>query len=52
MCLLFYLAGLASGYMAWRISAAPRLWDAQTEAGYWRDQWLKVKAREDASIED
>jgi hypothetical protein len=52
MCLLFYLAGLATGYVAWRISTAPRLWDAQTEADFWRNQWLKIKSREDLTVED
>lgn len=49
MCLLFYLAGVVSGYLAWRMAFAPRLWDAEEEASYWRLEWLKVKGINDKS---
>ena len=52
MCLLFYVAGLFSGYLAWRFASAPQLWDAENEADYWRDQWLKLKSENDASVDD
>lgn len=52
MCLLFYVAGLVSGYIAWYVSAAPRLWDAKAEAKHWRELWLKLKDQEDLAAED
>ena len=47
MCLLFYLAGCLSGYLAWRMSSAPRLWDAEDEARNWQKQWSLVKREND-----
>lgn len=48
MCLLFYLAGVATGYLAWRYSSAPRLWDAEDEARHWQKQWAVIKSENDA----
>lgn len=47
MCLVFYLAGLLTGYLAWRLASAPRMWDAEDEAYYWKKQWIAVKNEND-----
>lgn len=48
MCLLFYLAGVATGYLTWRLVSAPYLWDAQEEAKSWQKQWAIAKSEIDA----
>ena len=50
MCLLFYLAGVLSGYLAWRLSSAPRLWDAEEEARNWQKQWVILKQENDSLL--
>lgn len=47
MCLVFYVAGVLTGFLAWRLSSAPRLWDAEDEARYWQKQWTAVKHEND-----
>lgn len=47
MCLVFYLAGVFTGYLAWRLASAPRMWDAEDEAHYWKKQWLAAKSEND-----
>jgi len=47
MCLLFYLAGVATGYLAWRLASAPKLWDAEEERDFWRKQWSALKNEND-----
>jgi hypothetical protein len=47
MCLLFYLAGVFSGYITWRLVSAPYLWDAEEEAKYWKKEWVVVKRQND-----
>ena len=43
MCLLFYLAGVLSGYITWRLVSAPHLCDAEEEAKNWQKQWVILK---------
>lgn len=43
MCLFFYLAGVLSGYITWRLVSAPHLWDAEESAQYWMRQWVALK---------
>ena len=52
MCLFFYLAGIATGYLAWRMTSAPKLWDAQEERDFWRKQWTVVKNENDLLATD
>jgi hypothetical protein len=47
MCLFFYLAGVLSGYISWRMANAPRLWDAEEEAKTWQRQWVVSKNEND-----
>jgi hypothetical protein len=47
MCLFFYLAGVATGYLAWRMTSAPKLWDMEEERNFWRTQWNLVKNEND-----
>lgn len=47
MCLFFYISGVLSGYLAWRMSSAPRLWDAEDEVVYWRKRWVEAMAQND-----
>lgn len=50
MCLLFYVAGCLTGYLAWRMSSAPMLWDAEDEAKHWKKQWLSLKNEMDKNL--
>jgi hypothetical protein len=50
MCLLFYVAGCLTGYLAWRMSSAPMLWDAEDEAKHWKKQWLALKSEMDRNL--
>ena len=47
MCLFFYLAGVLSGYITWRLVSAPYLWDAEEEAKSWYRQWESLKREMD-----
>lgn len=47
MCLFFYLAGVLSGYVSWRLAHAPRLWDAEEEVRNWQKQWVASKNEND-----
>ena len=47
MCLVFYLAGVLSGYISWRLANAPRLWDAEEEIKSWQRQWIAAKNESD-----
>ena len=47
MCLFFYLAGVLSGYITWRLVSAPYLWDAEEEAKSWYRQWESLKQEMD-----
>jgi hypothetical protein len=48
MCLLFFGIGAIIGYLYWRVSNIPRLLDAEEECAYWRVEWAKLKAENDA----
>lgn len=47
MCLVFYICGVLTGYLAWRLTSAPRLWDSQEEARFWRTQWVAARSQLD-----
>lgn len=47
MCLFFYLCGVATGYMSWRLATAPRLWDSEEEAKLWRTKWVSAQQQLD-----
>jgi hypothetical protein len=50
MCLFFYLSGVFTGYLTWRLVNAPRLWDAEEEAKNWQKQWLVLKEQNDTIL--
>jgi len=43
MCLFFYISGVATGYLAWRLTSAPKLWDSEEEAKFWRSKWISAQ---------
>ena len=47
MCLLFYLVGVLTGYVTWRITNAPRIWDAEEEAEFYKKEWIALKNKQD-----
>lgn len=47
MCLLFYIAGILTGYITWRITTAPYLWDAEEEAKFYKKEWIALKNKQD-----
>jgi len=47
MCLLFYIAGILTGYITWRIATAPYLWDAEEEAKFYKNEWIALKNKQD-----
>jgi len=47
MCLFFYLCGVATGYISWRLATAPRLWDSEEEAKLWRTKWMATQQQLD-----
>lgn len=43
MCLVFYISGVLTGYLAWRLTSAPRLWDSEEEVKHWRLKWIDAQ---------
>jgi hypothetical protein len=49
MSLVFYIGGIVTGYIAWRLAHAPRLWSAEEEARLWRSKWISAQIELDKS---